>query len=474
MSATQETLSVSAALNLAKKALESLTVRIIGEVSEVSIKAGYKAVYFSIKDEKASLPCMMWNNRYAESDVDLRVGMLVELTGRFSLYAAKGRMNFDVFAISMAGEGDLRLKVANLAKKLQAEGLMDASRKRPVPRFCTTIGLVPSPRGDAVHDVLRPLRRRFPLARVVLAGVPVEGAQAPLGIIEGIRCVCDAGAEVILVVRGGGSYEDLMPFNDEKLARAIAACPRPVVTGIGHEPDTTIADMVADVRASTPTGAAQEVSPSPELLNELFVRRSMELKNSMLNRLKSAQDQCDRLKANPLFTDSEELLAQPSLATDALANRLAAALPGCMKRNEEALDRARMQLRAMLPHALERHAFKVRAAYESLSNQKETLLMPFEHAMSLSASRLNDLSPLTVLGRGYSMVRAQDGSIVKSVENVSPDDELDVWLSDGGFRCLVTDVPMRMGMIDENENVLGDEMNDDTDLVSDEWKETLW
>ena len=383
MSATQETLSVSAALNLAKKALESLTVRIIGEVSEVSIKAGYKAVYFSIKDEKASLPCMMWNNRYAESDVDLRVGMLVELTGRFSLYAAKGRMNFDVFAISMAGEGDLRLKVANLAKKLQAEGLMDASRKRPVPRFCTTIGLVTSPRGDAVHDVLRTLRRRFPLARVVLAGVPVEGAQAPLGIIEGIRCVCDAGAEVILVVRGGGSYEDLMPFNDEKLARAIAACPRPVVTGIGHEPDTTIADMVADVRASTPTGAAQEVSPSPELLNELFVRRSMELKNSMLNRLKSAQDHYDRLKANPLFTDSEELLAQPSLATDALANRLAAALPGCMKRNEEALDRARMQLRAMLPHALERHAFKVRAAYESLSNQKDTLLMPFEHAKLL-------------------------------------------------------------------------------------------
>ena len=100
--------------------------------------------------------------------------------------------------------------------------------------------------------------------------------------------------------------------------------------------------------------------------------------------------------------------------------------------------------------------------------------MPFEHAMSLSASRLNDLSPLAVLGRGYSMVRAQDGSIVKSVENVSPDDELDVWLSDGGFRCLVTDVPMRMGMIDENENVLGDDMNDDTGLVSDEWKETLW
>ncbi|MDO5117219.1 MAG: exodeoxyribonuclease VII large subunit [Eggerthellaceae bacterium] len=474
MGDAHEALSVSAALNLAKKALEGIVVRIIGEVSEVSIKAGYKAVYFSIKDEKSSLPCMMWNNRYAECDVDLRVGMLVELTGRFSLYAAKGRMNFDVFTISKAGEGDLRLKVANLAKKLASEGLMDASRKRPAPAFATTIGLVTSPRGDAVHDVLRTLRRRFPIARVVFAGVPVEGDKAALGIIEGIKCVVDAGAEMVLVVRGGGSYEDLMPFNDEGLARAIASCPVPVITGIGHEPDTTIADMVADVRASTPTGAAQEASPAPELLRELFVRRSMELDNSIKHRIDAEEGKVERYLNKPIFLDSTELLAQAYLATDSLASRLSSALPGNMKRNEDDLAYAKTKLTAMLPHLLGRYDYEVKASYEAMQNQKDALLVPYEHAMSLAASRLHDLSPLAVLGRGYSMVQDTEGSIVKSIESIAVDDRLDVFFSDGGFTCVVTDIPPcggDMRIVDLNDL---DDRDDDTDPVSEEWKETLW
>ena len=150
-------LSVSAAMSLAKQSLESLTVRMVGEVSEVSIKPGYKAAYFTVKDSSASLPCMMWNNRYRASGIQLAIGQLVELTGRFTLYAAKGRMNFDVFTVALAGEGDLRLKVANIARKLKAEGLTDPARKRPLPVFPERIGLVTSPRSAAVHDVLRTL-----------------------------------------------------------------------------------------------------------------------------------------------------------------------------------------------------------------------------------------------------------------------------------------------------------------------------
>ena len=174
-----EALSVSAAVGLAKTALEDVVVRLVGEVSELSAKAGYKAVYFTVKDRSAALPCMMWNNRYQASGVELRVGALVELTGRFTLYAAKGRMNFDVFGVALAGEGRLRMQVAELARRLEAEGLMAPERKRALPRYPRAIGLVTSPRGAAVHDVLRTLRRRYPMARVLLAGVPVEGAQAP-------------------------------------------------------------------------------------------------------------------------------------------------------------------------------------------------------------------------------------------------------------------------------------------------------
>ena len=172
-------LSVSAALSLAKGALEGVTVRLVGEVSEVSAKPGYKAVYFTVKDASAALPCMMWNNRYRAAGVELRVGMLVELAGRFTLYAAKGRMNFDVFSVSLAGEGNLRLQVANLARKLQAEGLMDPARKRPLPALPLRVGIVTSPRGAVVHDMLRTLRRRYPPGPRARGGRAGRGCERP-------------------------------------------------------------------------------------------------------------------------------------------------------------------------------------------------------------------------------------------------------------------------------------------------------
>ena len=274
-------LSVSAAMALAKTSLEQLVVTMVGEVSEVSDKAGYKAVYFTVKDDRSSLPCMMWMNRYHATGVTLNVGALVELTGRFTLYAAKGRMNFDVFSLRLAGEGNLRMQVAQLAQKLQAEGLMAPERKRPIPKYPETIGLVTSPRGAAVHDVLRTLRRRFPLATIRLAGVPVEGRDAPIHLRHALESVAQSGVEVVLLVRGGGSFEDLMPFNDEGLARAIASCPVPVVTGIGHEPDTSIADMVADLRASTPTAAAEAVSARKENLDQGFSNAAVRLERGV-------------------------------------------------------------------------------------------------------------------------------------------------------------------------------------------------
>ena len=309
-------LTVSGAMALAKGALQAVTVRLIGEVSEVSDKPGYKAVYFTVKDERASLPCMMWNNRYRATGVRLAVGQLVELSGRFSLYEAKGRMNFDVFSVALAGEGNLRMQVANLARKLQAEGLTAPERKRPLPKYPQVVGVVTSPRGDAVHDVLRTLRRRWPLARVVLAGVPVEGAGAPAALCEGLRCVVSAGAQVVLLVRGGGSFEDMLPFSDESVARMVAACPVPVVTGIGHEPDTCIADMVADVRASTPTQAAQFASPSPEELRALFDSSAKGMAAGLSRSVSAAQLRLSAVAHRPLFTDPEALLANQSMGLD--------------------------------------------------------------------------------------------------------------------------------------------------------------
>ncbi|BAK44463.1 exodeoxyribonuclease VII large subunit [Eggerthella sp. YY7918] len=410
-----EPLSVSAAMALAKGALENITLRLVGEVSEVSNKPGYKAVYFTVKDQKAALPCMMWLNRYHAAGVPLAVGQLVELTGRFTLFAPKGRMNFDVFSLALAGEGNLRLQVANLARKLEAEGLMDASRKRPLPAYPMRIGLVTSPRGAAVHDVLRTLRRRFPLATVCVAGVAVEGAQAPAGIVEGMRQVVEAGVEVVLVVRGGGSFEDLMPFNDERLARTIARCPVPVVTGIGHEPDTSIADMVADLRASTPTAAAEAVSPARESLERHFDVRKRSLKACVERALERAAAEVRRCGTRPLFCDAHLLFATEAQTLDMMVERLVRALPANLERDERRVERAR----------------------ERLVTCGGSLVPRFSQQTGLAAARLHDLSPLAVLGRGYAITRNESGAVVKSVNQVTCGEAIDVAVADGEIICRV-------------------------------------
>lgn len=430
-------LSVSGAMALAKGALEGVSVRLVGEVSELSNKPGYKAVYFTVKDKSASLPCMMWNNRYQASGVALRVGMLVELTGRFTLYAAKGRMNFDVSSITLAGEGNLRMQVANLARKLQAEGLMDPARKRALPVLPEVIGLVTSPRGAAVHDVLRTLRRRYPMARVVLAGVPVEGAAAPAHLCEGLRCVVSAGAQVVLVVRGGGSFEDLMPFNDEGLARAIAACPVPVVTGIGHEPDTSIADMVGDCRASTPTAAAEAAAPDVAALRARLDGAARSLGAALHARLEREDMRLARLAEREVFANPVCLLSDAAQSVDSLAERLPLAIPRALEKDRLLLGHCASRMAAAAPAQLSRRESQVGALRSRLAYQGDTMLSRFETRFGMNASRLNDLSPLSVLARGYAMARNEEGGIVKSVEGVAPGDEVLLVVHDGEMRCTV-------------------------------------
>ena len=455
----REALSVSAAVGLAKTALEDVVVRLVGEVSELSAKAGYKAVYFTVKDRSAALPCMMWNNRYQASGVELRVGALVELTGRFTLYAAKGRMNFDVFGVALAGEGRLRMQVAELARRLEAEGLMAPERKRALPRYPRAIGLVTSPRGAAVHDVLRTLRRRYPMARVLLAGVPVEGAQAPAQLAEGLRRVAGAGAEVVLLVRGGGSFEDLMPFNDEGLARAVAACPVPVVTGIGHEPDTSIADMVSDHRASTPTAAASAAVPDVRALAGELGARAHALASTVGRRLERTRLMLERLAMRPLFAEPERLLASDAQTLDDLSARLAQALPDALAADRRELDALRGALVRLLPGAIapharrasdagaaltrlgpalaERPAQRAAALAGRLSYQGDVFGQRFRTELALAAARLDDLSPLAVLARGFSIARDGSGAVVRSVEAVAPGDALAVTVADGELDCLI-------------------------------------
>ena len=397
-------------MGAAKRALEGVRVRVLGEVSEFNDKPGYKAAYFTVSDGGASMPCLMWRDAYEASGVELRCGMLVELTGLFSAYVPKGRMQFQVRGLTPAGEGNLRLQVAALARKLEAEGLMRPERKRALPRFPERIALVTSPRGKAVHDVIRTLRRRYPLAELLIAGVAVEGDGAPAAIVGGLKRAAECGADVILLVRGGGSYEDLMPFNAEEVARAVVGCAVPVVTGIGHEPDTSIADMVADLRASTPTAAAEAVSPSHEQLAITLVREQRALAAALENRLKSAAHQVRRLAERPVLRDPHAVLGPVAQAIDMAGMRLARALPERLVLDSQRVGHARGRLLRAGP----------------------ALLEGARGALAVGAARLEDLSPLGILTRGYAVCYAADErTVVKSIAEVGTGDGVAVRLRDG-------------------------------------------
>jgi exodeoxyribonuclease VII large subunit len=408
-------LTVSQALALVKGSLEQITATIVGEISELSDKPGYKAVYFTLADASSALSCLMWRNNYQRTGVELRKGMLVEVSGVFTVYAAKGRMNFEAKSLRPAGEGELRLRVAQLAKRLEAEGLMDPRAKRALPRHPAAIALVTSPRGKALHDVLRTLRRRYPLAEALIVGVPVEGASAVEHIVEGLRLAQSSKAEVILLIRGGGSYEDLMPFNDERLARAIASSSLPVVTGIGHEPDNSIADMVADFRASTPTAAAEHIVPDAAELASTLSRQGAGLTRALRLTTQRAESVVERLLRRAVFTDALSLLKTPELQVEGAARRLQQAPP--LK--------------------LERDALLVGGMRTRLSLLASNLLSPFTAAIALASARLDSLSPLAVLSRGYSIACDKDGHVIGTTDAVDLGEQLRVRLSDGSLECTV-------------------------------------
>ncbi len=409
-------LSVTEAMTAAKRALEGVQLRVIGEVSEFNDKAGYKAAYFSICDGGATMPCMMWRDDYRAAGVSLSCGMLLELSGYFSAYVPKGRMQFMVRRLTPAGEGQLRLQVAALARKLELEGLMRPERKRALPLFPERIAVVTSPRGKAVHDVLRTLKRRFPLAEVLLAGVQVEGADAAAEIVRGLGIAAQSAPDVVLLVRGGGSYEDLMPFNHEDVARAVVSMPVPVVTGIGHEPDTCIADMVADLRASTPTGAAEAVVPATAEVGRRLARDSRSLAQALAHQLQDAFHRVSRCVERPVFCQPYVLLG-PALQT---------------------LDALEMALQRALPAQLERRARSLEAHAQRLLTSGTRLLERPGAALALAAARLDDLSPLAILGRGYAVCFAEDGrTVVSSVNDVEPAQRVQVRVRDGSIACRV-------------------------------------
>jgi len=366
-----------------------------GEVCNLSRPASGH-IYFSLKDSSAVLRCVIWRSTAQRLRCRLQDGEAYQVHGSIGVYEAGGQYQLYVDQVRSAGEGALYLEFMRLKARLEAEGLFDIERKRPIPAWPRCIGLVTSPSGAALQDMLNTLRRRFPLAEVILAPTAVQGEGAPEAIAHALEQInAIAHPDVILLARGGGSLEDLWAFNDERVAYAVAASPAPVITGIGHETDFTIADFVADLRAPTPTAAAELATPDKEDLRAELVERAAGLARGL---------------GNVLFVHRWRL--------DGARGRLKTLSPlGQIQQKRLRLDDAA------------RRAFQAVEYHLSL----QTALL------SGVKLHLGALSPFAVLSRGYAIVTREDeAALVKQVSDVAPGDKLRVRVSDGVFGAQVT------------------------------------
>ena len=438
----QDSLSVSEAVGLAKgnvSAWPSLSVT--GEVSGFrgpNARSGH--CYFEVKDDGASMSVIAWRGVYAHAGFELKDGLQIQLTGKFDIYKASGRLSFVASSMSVAGEGVLRQQVAELARKLEREGLMDPSRKRRIPAFCTRICVCTSLSGSVIEDVKRTLARRNPLVLIDVVGCSVQGAGAPETIVRALQVAAASCPDAVLLVRGGGSFEDLMCFNDESVARAVAECPVPVVTGIGHEPDTSIADMVADRRCSTPTAAAESVAPAIDDVERQMIQRQVRLGNtmrSMLERECAGVESAGKLAASAMAAR----LAREGAFLDALGSRPCLTDPaaGIHARQSE-LEQTSERLHGALPRLLRHSREVLDRDSQRLAGIAPRLLRVPDSEVSRLAATLDALSPLKVLGRGYSITRDEDGHVLKDASSLTVGDSLSVQLGRGRIDAKVTSV----------------------------------
>ncbi len=427
-------LTVSELNRLARLALEKAlpSCWVAGEISNLT-RASSGHWYFTLKDAQAGVRCAMFRNRNQFVDWQPREGDRVEVRAQPTLYEARGDYQLIVEAMRRAGADALFEAFLRLKAKLEQEGLFAPERKRALPRYPLSIGIITSPRAAALRDVLTTLRRRWPAASVVLYPSPVQGAEAPAGLRAALAtAIGRQECEVLLLVRGGGSLEDLLAFNDESLARAIAASPIPVVSGVGHETDFTIADFVADLRAPTPTGAAQLATPDrEELVQHLdhLNRRRTHARRRHLDALAQRLDSLTRRLRHP----AQHLAAQRR-HLDHLRNRLRLATLSRQERARQRIEglRGRLQHGKPDPSALRQQLGHLQAALaRAWANH------PDRRRLETLTADLAHLNPQAILERGYSITRNAQGQVVRDAALLATGETLDLTFAHGGVSARV-------------------------------------
>ncbi|MEW6678059.1 MAG: exodeoxyribonuclease VII large subunit [Pseudomonadota bacterium] len=432
-------LSISDLNRLARLSLETQLTScwVCGEVSNM-VRASSGHWYFTLKDKHASARCVMFKQRNQFVEWRVTDGEQVELRAQPSLYEARGEFQLIVDAVRKAGLGALFEAFMRLKEKLQREGLFEPSRKRPLPRNPRRIGIITSPRGAAIHDALATLSRRWPLAHVTLYPCLVQGDSAVDSIRSALRLAAeDPLNQILLIIRGGGSLEDLWAYNDEKLARDIAHCPVPVITGIGHETDFTIADFTADARAPTPTAAASLATADIADIANQISSLSDKLNQESKRLLDAGWQKLDILQKQ--IHHPREKLAEQLRQLGILEQRTHRALQHQIERNQHRWANLDIRLKPgsvpIYPLHKEIHGLVARL-HMAMQRGREQSRWRYQKAVA----QLDSLNPAQVLQRGFSIVRTSDGHVVSSTAHLKQQQKLNIELASGGLLAEITEI----------------------------------
>lgn len=391
---------------------------LVGEISNFNnhVRSGH--FYLTLKDKDSQIKAVMFRGNAARLPFLPKDGMKVICFGSVAVYAMGGQYQFYIDNMQPDGLGSLSLAFEQLKEKLGREGLFDERHKKPLPGYPRKIGVATSPTGAAFQDVCNVLRRRWPQAEVLLAPCLVQGNSAPLQICNALQELDSRHLDVILLVRGGGSMEDLWCFNDERVARTVFALQTPVVTGVGHETDFTIVDFVSDLRAPTPSAAAEVCTPDRlEEMEKLLLMQS-KLRGSMNSYLKNNRIKVNALASSTVLRSLTSLINERRIALDAMTDKMTQLL-----QNKTLAERQRLHRRE-----------------ESMQRTLENQVQKGRMQLSVCAGKLDAFAPLKVLARGYSLSFNREGRVVQSITAVNLQEEMTVQVSDGKILCRVESV----------------------------------
>jgi exodeoxyribonuclease VII large subunit len=437
-----ETLSVSQLLALAKQAIEDGTgpVWVEGELTGFKRHQPSGHLYFDMKDAKGRISCVMWRDGARRLRFDPADGLMVRVHGRLGLYEVQGRLQLYADALEPAGLGALQAALEALKRRLADEGLFAAERKRPLPRYPERVGVVTSSSGAAVRDVVRVLGERWPVAEVVLRPCAVQGAEAAEQIVDALEEIAGVpGLDLILLVRGGGSIEDLWCFNEEIVVRAVARSPVPIVTGVGHEIDVTLVDFASDLRAATPSQAAELAVPSRSDIVRLLGGQQARIRQRAEGRLRTAQLALARLQGSHGLRRPADLVRQRAQRVDDLAGRMGVAVSTRLDTRRRRLVDLTARWRARDPVSnLRRSRERLAELGTRLSQRVDRRIRDARERLAARAAHLEAIGPRAVLSRGYAIcMRPADGRAVRSWNEVASGDRVRVILSEGSLGCNV-------------------------------------